>query len=152
VLVSGGILILDGKKTPAGNLGRKGSGKFRVTYINSRYWLPVIWLGVFLILLKLDPEDLQALISFDHLPGETAWDVVKHKIPHAAFLIVAVSVTWIAVKKELSLIPALGLLTNFYLMSQLGITNWLRFLIWLVIGLVLYFVYGARHSRLKALS
>ncbi|WP_367328545.1 amino acid permease, partial [Lentimicrobium sp.] len=152
VLVSGGILILDGKKTPAGNLGRKGSGKFRVTYINSRYWLPVIWLGVFLILLKLDPEDLQALISFDRLPGETAWDVVKHKIPHAAFLIVAVSVTWIAVKKELSLIPALGLLTNFYLMSQLGITNWLRFLIWLVIGLVLYFVYGVYHSRLKTLS
>jgi hypothetical protein len=34
-------------------------------------------------------------------------------------------------------------------MSQLGITNWLRFLIWLLIGLVLYFVYGARHSRLR---
>jgi uncharacterized membrane protein len=62
---------------------------------------------------------------------------------------VAVSVTWIAIRKELSLIPVLGLLANFYLMSQLGITNWLRFLIWLLIGLVLYFVYGIRHSRLK---
>ena len=62
----------------------------------------------------------------------------------------AVYVTWISVKKELSLIPALGLLTNFYLMSHLGITNWLRFLVWLLIGLLLYFVYGVRHSRLKA--
>ncbi|MBW6491438.1 MAG: amino acid permease [Lentimicrobium sp.] len=149
VLVSGGILILDGKKTPVGNLGRRGSGKFRVTYINSRHWLPVIWVGVFLILLKLDPEDLLAVVNFDRLPGETIWDLVKHKIPHFTFLVVAVSVTWVAIKQQLSLIPALGLLTNFYLMSQLGITNWLRFLIWLLIGLVLYFMYGAKHSGLK---
>jgi hypothetical protein len=33
-------------------------------------------------------------------------------------------------------------------MTELGITNWLRFGIWLAIGLVLYFVYGVRHSRL----
>jgi hypothetical protein len=59
-------------------------------------------------------------------------------------------VTFIAIRNQLSLIPALGLITNFYLMSQLGITNWLRFLIWLVIGLALYFVYGSRHSRLKS--
>ena len=37
-------------------------------------------------------------------------------------------------------------------MSELGITNWLRFLIWLAIGLVLYFTYGAKHSLLKKLS
>lgn len=149
VLVSGGVLILDGGKKPTGLLGGKGSGKFRVTYINSRYWLPVIWIGVFLLMLKLDPEDLKAMINFDALPGESFWDVIKHKIPHFTFLVVAVYVTWISVKKELSLIPALGLLTNFYLMSHLGITNWLRFLVWLLIGLLLYFVYGARHSRLK---
>lgn len=152
VLVSGGILILDGKKTPVGNLGRRGSGKFRVPYVNSRYWLPVIWLGIFFILLKVDMEDLRSVIDFNRLPGDSFWDVIKHKIPHFSFLVVAVSVTWIAIRKELSLIPALGLNTNFYLMSQLGITNWLRFLIWLVIGLVLYFVYGARHSRLKPLT
>lgn len=149
VLVSGGILILDGKKTPVGNLGRRGSGKFRVPYINSRYWLPVIWLGVFFIMLKVDLEDLLSITDFNRLPGESFWDVIKHKIPHYSFLVVAVSVTWIAIRQELSLIPALGLITNFYLMSQLGITNWLRFLIWLLIGLVLYFVYGAKHSRLR---
>lgn len=149
VLVSGGILILDGKKTPVGNLGRRGSGKFRVTYINSRYWLPAIWAGIFIILLKLDPEDLREVARFNLIPGESFWDLIKHKIPHLAFLFVAVSVTWIAIKQELSLIPALGLLTNFYLMSQLGITNWLRFLIWLLIGLILYFIYGSKHSLLR---
>ncbi len=151
VLVSGGILILDGKKTPVGNLGRRGTGKFRVPYLNSRYWLPLIWLGVFLLMRNLDPEDLFSLIDFHRLPGESFWEVFQHKIPHFSFLIVAVVVTFLAIKKQLSLIPALGLITNFYLMSQLGITNWLRFLIWLAIGLVLYFVYGAKHSRLRPL-
>jgi basic amino acid/polyamine antiporter, APA family len=100
-------------------------------------------------MLELNPEDMLALINIDRLPCESFWDVVNHKIPHFTFLIVAVSVTWIIIRKELSLIPALGLLANFKLMSQLGITNWLRFLLWLLIGLVLYFVYGVRHSRLK---
>ena len=149
VLVSGGILILDGKKTPVGNLGSKGSGRFRVPYINSRYWLPLIWIGVFLLMRNIDPEDLFSLVDFHRLPGESFWGVFQHKIPHYAFLIVAVIVTFVAIKNQLSLIPALGLITNFYLMSQLGITNWLRFLIWLVVGLALYFVYGSRHSRLK---
>jgi len=148
VLVSGGILILDGKKTPVGNLGRRGSGKFRVPFVNSRYWLPVIWLGIVLLMRELDPEDLLSLFDFNRLPGETFWDIFQHKIPHYSFLIVAIVVTLLAIKQELSLIPVLGLIANFYLMSQLGITNWLRFLIWLVIGLALYFVYGSRHSRL----
>jgi hypothetical protein len=34
-------------------------------------------------------------------------------------------------------------------MAQLGITNWLRFLLWLAIGLVLFFSYGMRHSKLR---
>jgi amino acid transporter len=148
VLVSGGILILDGKKEPVGNLGRRGTGKFRVPYANSRYWLPVIWLAIFLLVLKLDPSDLKSVVDFHRLSGESFWDVTKHKIPHFSFLIVAITVTYLAIRHELSLIPALGLLANFYLMSQLGITNWLRFLIWLIIGLILYFVYGNRHSKL----
>lgn len=149
VLVSGGILILDGKKIPVGNLGRHGTGKFRVPFANSRYWLPVIWLGVIVALIRLNADNLKSVIEFNQLPGESFWDVFKHKIPHISFILVAVSVTFIAIRKELSLLPVLGLLANFYLMSQLGITNWLRFSIWLVIGLALYFVYGSRHSRLK---
>lgn len=148
VLVSAGILILDGGKVPVGNLGGRGTGKFRVPYFNSRIWLPLIWVGVIVLFITLDSADYYALFSFDRLPGESAWDVIKHKIPHMAFLIVAITVTIAAIYKQLSLIPVLGLITNFYLMSQLGITNWLRFLIWLVIGLVIYFAYGVRKSKL----
>jgi len=51
-------------------------------------------------------------------------------------------------RKSLSLIPVLGVLTCGYLMSELGWTNWRRFLYWLVAGLILYFFYGYNHSRL----
>jgi APA family basic amino acid/polyamine antiporter len=45
-------------------------------------------------------------------------------------------------------VPVLAVLACVYLMLNLPGATWLRFLIWMVIGLVVYFVYGARHSRL----
>jgi len=51
--------------------------------------------------------------------------------------------------KNLSLIPVLGLLLCSYLMTQLEIVNWLRFLGWLTVGLIIYFSYGLWHSRLE---
>jgi hypothetical protein len=35
-------------------------------------------------------------------------------------------------------------------MAQESHTNWYRFLIWLVIGLCIYFTYGYKNSRLAA--
>ncbi|MGE5316347.1 MAG: amino acid permease [Chloroflexota bacterium] len=149
VLVSGGILILDGHKTPTGKLGGKGTGKFRVPYFDSRKWLPLIWIAVFLALFATDMKDIREIFSFTQQPGDSIWDVLKHKIPHFSFILVAVTVTILSIIKRLSLIPVLGLITNFYLMSQLGITNWLRFLIWLIIGLVIYLTYGFYRSKLR---
>jgi hypothetical protein len=70
-------------------------------------------------------------------------------IPYAFFSLVSVIVTFYAIWLKWSLIPVLGLLANLYLMSELGITNWMRFGIWLIIGLILYFSYGSRKSRLN---
>jgi APA family basic amino acid/polyamine antiporter len=36
-----------------------------------------------------------------------------------------------------------------YLMANLSIETWLRFLVWLALGLLFYGVYGYRHSRLR---
>ncbi|NDF14681.1 hypothetical protein EB061_05100, partial [bacterium] len=51
--------------------------------------------------------------------------------------------------KNLSLVPLLGLTSCGYLMTELGIINWVRFGLWLVAGLLVYFIYGIRHSRLR---
>jgi APA family basic amino acid/polyamine antiporter len=47
-------------------------------------------------------------------------------------------------------VPLLAILMCGYLMLQLPVRTWERFVIWLAIGLVIYFVYGARHSRLRS--
>lgn len=46
------------------------------------------------------------------------------------------------------LLPILSVLACLYLMLNLPVETWLRFLIWMVIGAVLYFAYGYRHSML----
>ncbi|MDP9112122.1 MAG: amino acid permease [Acidobacteriota bacterium] len=47
------------------------------------------------------------------------------------------------------LIPLLGIAFNGYMMYKLGWINWARLLIWLAIGLVIYFTYSRHHSRLQ---
>jgi basic amino acid/polyamine antiporter, APA family len=56
--------------------------------------------------------------------------------------------TVLCVIKRLSLIPVLGVMCCTYLMTELGITNWIRFGIWLFIGFVIYFLYSYSHSKL----
>jgi APA family basic amino acid/polyamine antiporter len=46
------------------------------------------------------------------------------------------------------LVPALGVVANLALMCSLGWENWLRLVVWLLIGFVIYFGYGRRRSRL----
>ena len=46
-------------------------------------------------------------------------------------------------------VPVLGMTVNFALMYSLGESNWLRLIIWLVIGQGIYFAYGRKHSRLR---
>jgi APA family basic amino acid/polyamine antiporter len=46
-------------------------------------------------------------------------------------------------------VPILGIIFNGYMMYKLGWINWARLIIWLVIGLVVYFTYGRHHSRVS---
>jgi APA family basic amino acid/polyamine antiporter len=47
-------------------------------------------------------------------------------------------------------LPIVSALACLYLMANLTVETWLRFLVWLAIGLVIYACYGYRHSRLRA--
>jgi basic amino acid/polyamine antiporter, APA family len=47
------------------------------------------------------------------------------------------------------LVPILGVLANLFLMAGLGWENWLRLLVWLGLGLLIYFGYSRRHSHLQ---
>jgi APA family basic amino acid/polyamine antiporter len=47
------------------------------------------------------------------------------------------------------LVPVLGICANLFLMLGLGWENWLRLLVWLAIGLAIYFGYSRKHSLLN---
>jgi APA family basic amino acid/polyamine antiporter len=46
-------------------------------------------------------------------------------------------------------VPILGIIANGYMMYKLGWINWARLIIWLIIGLIVYFTYSRKHSLLR---
>ncbi len=79
----------------------------------------------------------------------TGGDSLLRNFPQWIFLIIAILFTVLTFVRNYSLIPVLGLISCFYLMAQESHTNWLRFLIWLVVGLVIYFFYSYKNSKLS---
>ncbi len=76
-----------------------------------------------------------------------------------AFVIVCIGVIILRVKEPdaargfrtpwVPFVPALGALVCFALMLSLPWDTWLRLLIWMAVGLVIYFIYGRRHSKIR---
>lgn len=77
-----------------------------------------------------------------------------------AFVVVAVAVAVLRRTKPrmkrpfrtpaVPLLPIVSALSCVALMASLAVETWLRFLVWLVLGLAVYLGYGRRHSRLAA--
>lgn len=139
ILVSGGILVLNPKGKRDGN-----KNGFVVPYLNSRYFLPPIML-LLISLLVINSNGLPDLSKYFQA-------LSIHSLPYLLFGLTIVVITILSLLKSWSFIPVLGLLTNFFLMSELGITNWSRFGVWLLIGLLLYFSYGIFHSKLTEIK
>jgi APA family basic amino acid/polyamine antiporter len=49
------------------------------------------------------------------------------------------------------LVPILGILTALFLMSRLPLITWTVMILWLIAGLVIYFSYSIKHSKVQAL-
>jgi APA family basic amino acid/polyamine antiporter len=148
-LVCGGILVID----PYG----KSNARFTVPYISGRWLVPLLLLGAGYLLWHYDHDMLTRLI--EDVDGTTArrthagyYGVFRHQIPYLVFILASLVLMVVTFQKKLSLLPVLGLLTNMYLMTQLGINNWTMFLIWLLIGLAIYFTYGHKHSKLNKVA
>ncbi|WP_423147288.1 APC family permease [Rubrolithibacter danxiaensis] len=137
VLVCGGVLLLPKEEI------EQSKGKFKIPYINSKYIIPVLFIvGIITF--------WQPLIMLISLTKD--WHSLKDDLPYFLFILLSATLAVLSFTKNLSLIPVLGLLSCFYLMTELGYTNWLRFLIWLGMGLIVYFSYSYKNSRLNKSS
>jgi APA family basic amino acid/polyamine antiporter len=125
VLVCGGVLLLPREATV--------KGKFQLPYINSQFIVPVL----FIVGIMVFNGKIMNLFSSSNL---------HEKFPYFLFILLSATLAVLAFVKKLSLIPVLGLVSCFYLMAELEYQSWIRFLAWLVIGLVIYFTYGYKHS------
>jgi len=128
VLVCGGVLLLPKESAV--------KGKFHLPYINSQWIAPVL----FIACLAFFWHDFLNLFS-----GEN----IHQKFPIFLFIILSTTLTVLAFVKKLSLIPVLGLLSCFYLMAELTYDSWIRFLVWLIAGLVIYVTYSYKNSALS---
>ncbi len=107
------------------------------------------------ILRSYSENEVQYKEIIDQLPiaqsikYESDFQLFKHKIPMYIFFIVVLGLLVWSWKENLSLIPLLGLVCCLYMMAELSVWNWIYFTIWLIIGLIIYFLYGHKNSKLK---
>ena len=126
ILVCAGILYLDYQ-------GLSKDAKFKVPYLNGQYIVGTVFVLVFGYVLSTG-----TLIS-----------QIEEKPLLLIFWLVWIALSVLAYLHKCSILPILGILTNLYLMTELGITNWTIFVIWLLIGLAIYGGYGYKHSKLR---
>lgn len=136
VLVCGGVLVLD--LDPE----NQKKSKFKIPYLNAGIWVGATWL----VALYLSLPDGQSWLSW--LQGYVEGDSKADHVIMSGFFLIWLVLSIFSFTHKLSLIPVLGLLVNLYLMTQMGATNWERFFYWCLAGIVIYFGYSYRKSKL----
>jgi len=162
VLVCGGVLLIPKKE--------KEAGKFHIPYINGQLIFPAIVIVSLAIAYYVNHEYLQQLFVLGLTPEEARTAVagidpqkaaiVKDAIGNATlakatinvstiiFWLICIIISFLAFIKKYSLIPLLGLVTCLYLLTGMTARNWAWFSSWLMLGLIIYFLYGYRKSKL----
>jgi len=136
VIVCAGVLVKD----------KEFAGQKRfVPYVSSRYIVPFLFILIVGALYYFNGDALKTFFT-DYTSTEEA--AFYHKIPYFGFIIFSVVMTVLCFVKRLSLIPVMGVMCCTYLMTELGMTNWIRFGVWLLVGVVIYFFYSYSHSKL----
>ena len=149
VLVCGGVLLIPRKE--------KQAGKFHLPFINGQYIFPLIVIGSLLLARKLSASYFTDMFNFDfsgnvdYTSGKISFmDVVTPNITLIIFWFSALLLSVVTFIKKYSLIPLMGLITCMYLLTGMTKNNWAWFLGWLLIGLIVYFLYGYKKSKLAS--
>jgi len=137
VVVCAGVLVLQ-------NHPSKPASRFNVPYINGKYIVAVLVIFLILLNLKFNMPYWREFFSFSQ---QQLTKGIFEKLPMMVFMVTCPLIAWLSYKRKFSLIPVLGLLSCLFLMTKLGHTNWLRFLLWLGTGLIVYFSFSRNNSK-----
>ncbi|MEY3861005.1 MAG: putative amino acid permease YhdG [Bacteroidota bacterium] len=136
VLVCGGVLLLPPRK--------EGEGKgFRMPYINGQFVFPSIIIVSIVIVRYNFPG------YFSSLSNVQNWDNI-FTVSHGLYWILLLGLSVFTYLQRWSLIPLLGLSICAYLLTGMKANNWYWFFGWFGIGLLVYFSYGFRKSKLAS--
>jgi len=134
VLVCGGVLLLPPRS--------EGEGKgFRLPYISGKYIYPAIIIGSIVIVRYNFPGYFGDLGNLSH------WDNM-FTVGHGLYWILLIGLAIFSFLRSWSLIPLLGLSVCAYLLTGMEANNWSWFFGWFGLGLIVYFFYGYRRSKL----
>ncbi|HTO35426.1 MAG TPA: amino acid permease C-terminal domain-containing protein, partial [Flavobacterium sp.] len=78
---------------------------------------------------------------------EFSWDA-SEEILYLMFILFATAISILTFLRNFSLIPIMGVLTCTYLMVEIPMVSWKWFVVWMTLGLIIYFLYGYRNSEL----
>ena len=147
VLVCGGVLFLPVKE--------KIAGRFHLPYINSQIIFPLVVVGGIVVARLLSKTYFTDMFNFDfsndadYMAGKLSFmDVATPNITLIIFWVSALILSVVTLFKKYSLIPMMGLITCMYLLTGMTKDNWAWFIGWLVLGLIIYFLYGYKKSKL----
>jgi amino acid transporter len=132
VLVCAGVLVLQKQKD-------RPESRFKVPHVSGKYIIPLLFIFAVVLVIWNAPTHFESILT-------------KEGFPMLLFWVGASIIAVLSFLKDFSLIPVLGFSSCLYLMAQESYTNWSRFLIWLAVGLVVYFTYGYKNSRLASQS
>jgi basic amino acid/polyamine antiporter, APA family len=147
VLVCGGVLLIPRRE--------KQAGGFNMPFINGQFIFPLIVVGSLIGVYFLSKTYYSDIFNFDfsgnadYVSGKKSFmDMAIPNISIIIFWLIAIVLAIFSFIKKYSLIPLMGLITCLYLLTGMTKANWLWFLAWLAIGLIVYFAYGFKKSKL----
>ncbi|WP_118196524.1 APC family permease [Albibacterium indicum] len=131
ILVSGGVLFLPPKI--------KEKGKFNLPYLNGKWIIPALFL-LFVYIFR--NRTVAAFTEFNL--GNT------QEVLFIIFLIFAFFISIMTFVRNYSVIPIMGVLMCSYMMIEIPLVSWKWFMVWMILGLAIYFLYGYRNSKLAS--